>query len=51
MILKRDDRVISSKIKGELLVCSKISPNEYLLYSPTLRYSLVLNVKELKKVI
>lgn len=50
MILNKDDKVTSKNIKGELVVVNKVSTNEYLLYSPTLRYSVVRHIKELKKV-
>lgn len=50
MILNKDDKVTHKEFKDYLLIVSKITDNEYLVYSPTLRYSRVLNVKELKKV-
>lgn len=50
MILKNDDKVTYKEFKDYLLIVSKITDDEYLVYSPSLRYSRVLNVKELKKI-
>lgn len=48
--MNKGDKVTNKNYKDYLEVVSHIGNNYYLLYSPSLRHSVVLEVKELKKI-